>query len=484
MASPQRKLTRIAFACMTPTVDSHEHQGVELPSYGIHRILASVVADPELSSAETRLFDLERDRVAGYVDALVQFEPQLIGMSLFVWSAKCLIEVSRQVRKRLPDCTIVFGGPSARPSVLDLEPYRGAIDYVDAVVSREGEQAICDIGRALQNAGSTMDRFDVLSTVMALELPTPLGWKFTGVRPKLMNLDQIASPYQMGLMSYGAVGYLETFRGCPMSCTFCEWGAPDISQGAFSEDYITAELEALAAHDAPAVFNVDAGLNLNAQAFRNLVAAEKKVGFLKKTGLWCEIYPSKINNDHIEFLSQCGPSYLGVGLQSFNPDLLKRMQRPYGREKFGPAIEQLSKVAANIEVQIIFGLPTDSWDGFLETLNYALSLPVTVRVYHCLVLPDALLTRGKAEWNMQFDPFTLSMQSCAGWSETELLDMRAMLSRETILCGGTSGQFWWSFPPSARRKTILHLSTRHFAPASLTPASHTPALIEGERKSA
>ncbi len=36
------------------------------------------------------------------------------------------------------------------------------------------------------------------------------------------------------------------------------------------------------------------------------------------------------------------------------------MQRPYGREKFGPAIEQLSKVAANIEVQIIFGLPTDT----------------------------------------------------------------------------------------------------------------------------
>ncbi len=71
------------------------------------------------------------------------------------------------------------------------------------------------------------------------------------------------------------------------------------------------------------------------------------------------------------------PIVFGVGLQSFNPELLKRMQRPYGRERFGPAIEQLSKVAFNIEVQIIFGLPTDSWDGFLETLNYALSLPVT-----------------------------------------------------------------------------------------------------------
>ncbi|MFO0999572.1 MAG: hypothetical protein U0936_04490 [Planctomycetaceae bacterium] len=29
----------IAFVCMTPEVDSHEHQGVELPSYGIHQFL-------------------------------------------------------------------------------------------------------------------------------------------------------------------------------------------------------------------------------------------------------------------------------------------------------------------------------------------------------------------------------------------------------------------------------------------------------------
>jgi hypothetical protein len=118
-------------------------------------------------------------------------------------------------------------------------------------------------------------------------------------------------------------------------------------------------------------------------------------------------------------------------------------------------------------VQIIFGLPTDTWDGFLETLNYALSLPVTVRVYHCLVLPDALLTRGKAEWQMRFDPHTLSMRSCVGWSESDLLEMRDMLSRETIRCGGTSGQFWWSFPPASQRLQIPNVSTRNFVPARM-----------------
>ena len=236
-----------------------------------------------------------------------------------------------------------------------------AFEYVDAVVSREGEQVICEIGRALESTGSTVDRMTSLSRVSGLELPMPGGWKFTGVRGQPQDLNQIASPYQMGLMNYGAVGYLETFRGCPMSCTFCEWDAADIAQGAFSEDYLTRELEGLAAHNVPAVFNVDAGLNLNARAFRNLVAAEKKVGFLRTTGLWCEIYPSKITEEHIEFLAQCGPSYPGVGLQSFDPDLLRRMQRPYGRERFVPQLSscrgswRISKCRSFLDCQQIPG---------------------------------------------------------------------------------------------------------------------------------
>ncbi len=465
MASANSRISRIALVCLTPSVDSHEHDGAELPSYGIHRILAAVVAHPDLADVEVQLFDLEYDDVDACVADLLAFDPQLIGMSLFVWSTQCLIEIARQVKRRKPDCAVVFGGPSARPPVLDLAPYRPAIDYVDAVVTREGEETFCDIACALGTASSSADRHQTLSQIKGLQLPTAKGWLNTGMRRPPRSLDGIASPYQMGLMSYQAVGYLETFRGCPMSCTFCEWGASDISKGCFSEDYLTKELEALAAHDCPAVFNVDAGLNLNAQAFRNLVAAERKVGFLRHSQLWSEIYPSKIKDEHIEFLSHCGPSYLGVGLQSFSPELLKRLQRPYGREKFEPAIEQLSQVAANIEVQIIFGLPTDTWEGFIETLSFALSLPVTVRVYHCLVLPDALMTRGRPEWNMKYDPFSLSMISCEGWSHQELLDMRDMLTREANGCGGTAGDFWWSFPPASKRKQIPNVSQRHFTPS-------------------
>ena len=83
------------------------------------------------------------------------------------------------------------------------------------------------------------------------------------------------------------------------------------------------------------------------------------------------------------------------------------------------------------------------------------------------------MTRGQPEWEMKYEPYTLSMQSCVGWTETQLLDMRDLMTRETRLCGGTAGDFWWSFPPPNKRSTIPDISN-----------DFVPAAIAGGRKSA
>ena len=111
-------------------------------------------------------------------------------------------------------------------------------------------------------------------------------------------------------------------------------------------------------------------------------------------------------------------------------------------------MHQLAKYA-QIELQIIVGLPGDSPAGFRDTLAYALTLPANLRVYHCLVLPDALMTRGLPDWNMVFDPRDLSMISCLGWRAEELAEMRVELDRLANKLGGATGRFWWSFPRQA-----------------------------------
>jgi len=431
---------RIALVCMTPVPDTDEHGPLRLPSYGIHRILAATMADPNLSNAKVSLVDVGRPDVDAYMSAIEHVNPDLIGFSIYVWSTPCLVEVARRVKAQRPETLIVFGGPSARTALFDLPTYAPAGSYLDAVVSVDGEAIFPEIARL-----PVLTR-DGLSAVPGISIPNGIGWKPTAHRPPMASLDDIPSPFQLGLMPEQSVAYLETYRGCPLGCRFCEWGAKETSRAVFSTDYIARELEAFAQHGAPAVFLLDAGLNLNAQGFRNLVAADARVGMLRSTKFWAEIYPTLVRDEHLEFLSRVGASYLGVGLQSLDERVLALHDRPFDRGRFERNMAALASVTTP-ELQIIFGLPGDSPEGFRQTLDYARAFGVAVRAYHCLVLPDALMTRGRPEWRMEYDPATLAMIECDGWTREDITAMREELARETRKAGGHSGNYWWSFPP-------------------------------------
>ena len=84
-------------------------------------------------------------------------------------------------------------------------------------------------------------------------------------------------------------------------------------------------------------------------------------------------------------------------------------------------------------------------------------------MYHCLVLPDALLTRSRPEWNVRFDPQTLTMCSCEGWSEEAVAHTRAELRRRALAAGGKAGEFWWTFPRQPERVSQARASWRQAA---------------------
>lgn len=175
---------------------------------------------------------------------------------------------------------------------------------------------------------------------------------------------------------------------------------------------------------------------------------------MKETLFWAEIYPSVIRDEHLAFLEEVGTAYLGVGMQSMDPEVLRLHARPADSPRFEAAVRSLASVT-NIELQIIAGLPGDTPEGFRRTLAYARSLPAAVRVYHCLVLPDALLTRSLPDWNVRFDPTNMTMRSCLGWSEEAIEAMRLELRRLALSNGGKAGDFWWSFPkPRSGRVAI------------------------------
>ncbi len=426
---------RVALLCLTPK-EEVDGAPYESPSYGIRRIQAAVVADEELADVEVELFETRDLSTEEAVAQLEAYDPDVIGSSVYVWSFVPLLEIARRLKQNRGDRTIVFGGPSARPAMFALEPFRDSLDFVDAIVIREGEETFREI------VGLKDRSHEGLSRVRGIAVPTDAGWHETEERPLLEPLDQIASPYQYGLMPPGQFGYLETYRGCPLSCKFCEWGISGGARRVFSKEYLVRELKALRDADAMGAFNLDAGLNLNLHAFRNLAAAEAEVRFFRERPLVCEFYPSKMNDEYLNFLRECNNGYIGVGLQSFNTEVLKGMQRPFMEAHFDSVVTQLSQVGP-VEIHVMLGLPGDDPVSFRDTIERVRRLPAQVRVYHCLVLPDALMTRGDPEFELKFDPYTLRMISCLGWSEQALAETRQWLIEQST--HGPSNDFWIGF---------------------------------------
>ena len=86
---------RIALVCMTPRPDAQELGELLLPSYGIRRIHAALLGDPDLADASVRLFDRRTADIEAYVADILDFEPDLVGFSIYVWSAPAMIAVAR-----------------------------------------------------------------------------------------------------------------------------------------------------------------------------------------------------------------------------------------------------------------------------------------------------------------------------------------------------------------------------------------------------
>jgi radical SAM superfamily enzyme YgiQ (UPF0313 family) len=376
-------------------------------NYSVRKIQAALLAPGDI---DVELVDFYAPDVDTIERAVEERDPDIVGASVYVWSLPSFIELARRLKRTRSDRTIVFGGPSARPAMLSLEPFRDSVDFVDVLVLGEGELVVRDIVAAV-GAGPR----DALRAIPGLSVSVDGGWVTTGERSRVQDLDALASPYQMGLVPKRVTAHLETFRGCPFSCTFCEWGVLGSASPIFSHEYLSRELEAIRASDAIGAFSIDAALNLNARAFRNLKRAVEETGLFRDLAFHCELYPSHFNDEHFELLAGMKQAEVGVGVQSLDPEVLKRVERPFDPDRFESVLARVAEVASPT-LLLIMGLPGDNPASFRRTLDRCLAFGHTLHVYHCLVLPDALMTRAPADLEIQFDPISLKMHSCLGWT--------------------------------------------------------------------
>lgn len=411
---------RVAILCMDPWRGGGNFQPFNLGSY---RIQAAMLYGRDLPDAEVRMFARLGSDLDTWSEAIEDFDPHIIGASAYVWSFPALIELARRAKVANPGRLTIFGGPSSYYSMFRQPPFRASAAWVDAFVEGEGEWVVQEVLRRFSAL-----RHDDLAGIRGLWLSDGRDdWSRPAQHAELIAFDDIPSPFQHGLTGSGATPSLEIFRGCPLACRFCQWGVMDGGGRIASKESLIRELSCFKDMSANGAYMVDAGLNLNAAAFRNLKDADDEVGYFSGRTLVTEVYPSMLREAHLELLARAN-SQTGIGLQSTNAEALKLHSRHFRRDRFVEVVNALNGVGSHTAVEIIVGLPGDTPDTFKRTLDFALSLnAASVHVFHCLVLPHALMDRDPEALELEYNPVTLEVKSAVGWSRSDLDETIAWL---------------------------------------------------------
>jgi radical SAM superfamily enzyme YgiQ (UPF0313 family) len=411
-------------------------------SYSIWKLKAAL-SFPEIEGLDITLHEPHQADPEAIATAILASEPDVVGFSAYMWSFSVFAEATAIIKSRRPEVVVVFGGPSGRPAMFDLDPYVPYRGLVDAICVDEGESIL----RSMMLA-TDLSREGLLR-LPGLAVWTDSGWKETP-KAELLELDSLPSPYQLGLVPKGLGANLETFRGCPLSCAFCEWGAMSSAGRIWSAEYLTREMQAIKDSAATSIYLIDAGLNLNRRAFRNLVAAETEVGLLRSIPVGLHIYATAVSDQDTDFLTSIMVGRLGIGLQTYNQDVAKRLHRHFDEKRFHAGVQALTAVR-NTVIELIMGLPYDTPESFRTSVQRAMELPVSgVQVFHSLVLPDGLMTRAPAGSNLVFDHKTLKTISATGWTQRDLAETAEWLSRLAESAGGSWDATMWRLPAKGR----------------------------------
>lgn len=371
--------------------------GVSLSSpvflpYSMGCIASYALADKEITG-KYNIKDIifRRTPVEEAVNAA--FQPFLAAFSVYIWNTEYSLEAARRIKEKNPECITVFGGHNIPQDSSFLEKY----SFIDYLMFGEGEESFSLLLKALEKNGN-------LSGVAGLAYRDGKRTVLNEVREP-GNLDSFPSPYTTGLFDSMLQKYsetefhatLETNRGCPYGCGYCDWcGSKRIRE--FPMEKIKAEIRWIAEHKIPYCYCADANFGILP---RDLEIAEyiiEQRGIYGFPGIFKPCYAKDGGETVFEAgrLLNLSGADKGVTLayQTTSPEAMKNIGRSNrSLEIFASLESRFNKAGIPTYTEFILGIPGETYDSFRNGICGLLEAGQnnSMTVYECQLLPNSPL---------------------------------------------------------------------------------------------
>jgi radical SAM superfamily enzyme YgiQ (UPF0313 family) len=321
----------------------------------------------------------------------------IVGFSTYVWNKNYNYALARRLKELNPNCITIFGGPEmpiTKKNIFEKLP------FADVVIKSEGEIIL----RQLLDAITDNTPWENIRGLVINRNGVAVD---TGDGERISSLEDMPSPYLTGVfdkimsettdVEWNAT--VETNRGCPYACTFCDWGSLTYNKvKKFNLEKVFAELEWIGANGCGFVTITDANFGMFVE--RDNAIADKLIEVQEKYGCpnsfsmsWAKDQKPEVFD--IVFKLIKNPKFnqgLTVSVQSMDLDVLENIKRKnLAQHKIENIFALCDKNNVPVYTEIILGLPgetKDTWkEGFYKI--YRAGNHTGINILHAQLLENA-----------------------------------------------------------------------------------------------
>lgn len=380
-----------------------------------------------------------------------RFGPGVWLFSDYVWSQAHNLQLSALVKTDDARNLIVHGGPSAPKYEAACRDFMQRHPHVDVVVRGAGEHTLVQLLQALaRGPGTRAADLAALSDVPGLSFhadgPIRRALVRTPDPSRAPDLAELPSPYLSGMFDhYGGqvvAAILETNRGCPFGCTFCDWGSATQEKiRSFELERVKAEIDWIGRHRIRVLWIADANFGIFARDIeiaQHIADTKARLGFPREVVV---NYPKNATAKIAQIVGifvRAGICSQGIiSIQTTDPGTLRVIRRDNIKtRKYDELGDIFRREGLPLSTDLMIGLPGATVQSFKADLQYYFDDDVTVKAYRTELLPNSPMADPayRQAYEIRVDERGF-LVSTASYNEADMAEMMAIWTVFDIVDG-------------------------------------------------
>lgn len=285
-----------------------------------------------------------------------------VALGAYIWSDGVVMKLLPLIRQKAPEITIILGGYQLN-NYYNPDELREIYPDANYFIQGLGEKSL----------------FKVITEM-------PSDWLIQNTDKTLIDLP---SPYLKGhitLTDKVRKIRMETKRGCPHKCEYCDWRKISKEIMPFSLSRFEKELEYIAQFPVDKVNLLDGTFNDRNSNYLSTVELMAKYPHILFS---VQTYPNSITEEFIQRCAEAGNIYLEIGIQTIFKNEMKVLNRFNNMEHVFKSLKLLMQSKVPFEINLIYGIPgaqtlKSFMSGIIELLEFGLE-PQQIKSYHLQV---------------------------------------------------------------------------------------------------